>query len=91
MLQSRELFIGPPTRASGDQMIKKLTPLKAIRKHCIECCGGSPKEVRLCTDKTCFLWSFRFGMTLERYLNRKRYVEKKKMDFCILKQDTYQV
>ena len=46
-----------------------LTPLKAIRKHCVDwCCIGQSKEVRLCpcsNDKTskvyCPLWIFRFG------------------------------
>lgn len=37
-------------------------PLKAIRKHCIYCMGGSQHEVELCpSEKTCFLWPYRFG------------------------------
>ena len=32
-----------------------------IRKHCLECCDGSPKEVRFCPITTCDLWAFRFG------------------------------
>jgi hypothetical protein len=36
-------------------------PLRAIRAKCLECCGGSPKEVRLCTDTTCALHPFRKG------------------------------
>ena len=39
----------------------KLTPLKAMRKKCIECCGGSYKEVKLCTDQDCTLHRYRFG------------------------------
>lgn len=42
-------------------MIKKITPLKAIRKKCIDCCGGSLKEVRLCTAIRCDLHPLRFG------------------------------
>jgi hypothetical protein len=36
-------------------------PLKAIRAKCLECCGGSPKEVRLCPDVACALHPFRTG------------------------------
>lgn len=36
-------------------------PLKAIRAKCLECCGGSPKEVRLCSDVSCALHPFRSG------------------------------
>jgi len=36
-------------------------PLKAIRAKCLECCGASPKEVRLCPDLNCALHPFRMG------------------------------
>lgn len=44
----------------------QLTPLKAIRKHCLACMGGSRKEVAACTaapDSThsCTLWVYRMG------------------------------
>ena len=39
----------------------KLSPLKAVRQHCLFCCNDSPKEVRLCAAKACPLWPFRFG------------------------------
>ena len=36
--------------------------LKAIRRYCLWCCCGSPKEVRLCPSKEfCALWPYRFG------------------------------
>ena len=38
-----------------------MTPLKAIRKKCLECCCGQYKEVRLCPSKDCSLYPFRFG------------------------------
>lgn len=38
-----------------------VSPLKAIRKHCIDCCGGSKHEVKLCTCTDCDLFIFRFG------------------------------
>lgn len=37
------------------------TPIKAIRKYCLWCCGGSRKEVRECPVFDCPLWKFRFG------------------------------
>lgn len=37
------------------------SPIKAIREHCIECCGGSSNEVKLCTAVQCPLYAFRFG------------------------------
>jgi hypothetical protein len=40
---------------------KVLTPLKAIRAFCLECCGGSRKEVELCSAEDCSLWLYRFG------------------------------
>lgn len=42
------------------------TPLKAIRKKCLECSGGSPNEVKLCTVDRCELWYYRFGKNPNR-------------------------
>ena len=39
----------------------KLTPLRAIRLKCLDCCAGQRKEVRLCPAKDCPLWPFRMG------------------------------
>ena len=36
-------------------------PAKAIRKHCLDCCCGSAKEVKLCAVTDCYLYPFRFG------------------------------
>jgi hypothetical protein len=33
----------------------------AIRAKCIDCCCGSPTEVRRCGDLNCALWPFRMG------------------------------
>lgn len=38
------------------------SPVKAIRRHCLECAAGDPVEVRKCPATTCLLWSMRFGM-----------------------------
>lgn len=39
----------------------KLTPIKAIREKCIECCCGDKKEVRECSITRCPLWPYRMG------------------------------
>lgn len=41
--------------------VPRLSPLKQIRKFCLECCGGSPKSVKLCSSVDCSLWYLRFG------------------------------
>ena len=41
--------------------IKRLTPVKAIRQKCLECCAGQVNEVRLCNIKTCALHPYRMG------------------------------
>lgn len=38
-----------------------MSPIKAIRLKCLDCSGGSPNEVRLCTAKGCPLYPFRAG------------------------------
>ena len=39
----------------------QVSPLRALRLRCIDCCGGSPSEVRLCTAVQCSAWPFRMG------------------------------
>lgn len=43
------------------EKIKVLTPVKAMRAKCLDCCCGSAQEVRECTIKTCALWPYRMG------------------------------
>ena len=38
-----------------------MTPIKSIRAHCIDCCGGSRKEVQLCPAEKCALHPYRMG------------------------------
>lgn len=38
-----------------------ISPLKAIRKHCLDCGEGSANEVKLCPVTRCALYPFRFG------------------------------
>ena len=40
---------------------KRLTPVKAIRAKCIECCNGQVTEVRLCQITSCPLYGYRMG------------------------------
>lgn len=37
------------------------TPIKAIRKKCLDCSNHQSKEVRLCTVINCPLYAYRFG------------------------------
>ena len=37
------------------------TPIKAIRKKCLDCSYWSPKEVRECTVIDCPIYPYRFG------------------------------
>ena len=42
-------------------MEKRLTPLKAIRAKCVDCCGSNTREVSACPVEKCPLWKFRAG------------------------------
>ena len=43
-----------------------LTPIKAIRRKCLDCVGFQPKEVRLCPQADCPLFKYRFGKNEQR-------------------------
>ena len=38
-----------------------MTPLKAIRAKCLDCCCGQAMEVRRCPSESCVLWPYRLG------------------------------
>lgn len=38
-----------------------MTPVKAIRTKCLDCCAGQAAEVRLCPCTSCSLYPFRLG------------------------------
>jgi hypothetical protein len=38
-----------------------MSPLRAIRAHCLDCCGGSTQEVVKCVALRCPSWPFRMG------------------------------
>jgi hypothetical protein len=54
------------TCGTKDGEIHLFTPLKSIRRKCLDCCSGSPKEVELCTVGTCSLYLYRFGKSPRR-------------------------
>lgn len=56
--------------SSEDKNEAYIRPLKAIRAKCLDCCGGSAKEVRLCTAKDCLLYLYRFGCRIETWRKR---------------------
>jgi len=45
---------------------RKLTPLQAIRQHCLECSAGNKSEVRNCIIVECPLYPFRMGKNPNR-------------------------
>ena len=40
---------------------KRRTPLRSIHNFCVDCSGGSYKELRLCPCPSCPLYSYRLG------------------------------
>lgn len=47
---------------------KTMTPIKAIKAKCLDCCCGQREEVKMCPVEDCPLWAFRLG----KNPNRKR-------------------
>ena len=43
-----------------------MTPMKAIRAKCLDCCCGQVNEVRRCPVNACALHPFRFGKNPNR-------------------------
>ena len=42
-------------------------PARAVRRYCMNCCGGLRREVRACeAGASCALWLFRHGVTPEK-------------------------
>ena len=59
-------------------MKNKLTPLRAIRKNCLDCMGGNATEVRRCPMENCPLYPYRFGKNPSRKgIGNKRAVPPK--------------
>jgi hypothetical protein len=58
-----------PRTMSQEELVamghKPMSPLEAIRAHCLDCCGGSAPEVAKCMALNCPSWPFR--MRKSRY------------------------
>jgi hypothetical protein len=54
-----------PRSMSADELQQlghaRVSPLRALRLKCLDCCNGSAQEVRLCTAVDCPSWPFRMG------------------------------
>ena len=54
-----------PDQMTAEELIavghSAMSPLKALRLRCIDCCAGSSLEARLCTAVSCPSWPFRMG------------------------------
>ena len=50
-------IVGKPPDATE----RKLTPVKAIRMKCKDCCCDSVAEIRKCELTSCPLWRYRLG------------------------------
>jgi hypothetical protein len=49
------------TCGTKDGEIHIYTPLRSIRRKCLDCCCGSSQEVSLCPVHSCSLHPYRFG------------------------------
>ena len=54
-----------PRHLSQDELAKlgfePMSPLKALRLRCLDCCCFSPNEVKHCVSTNCPSWPFRMG------------------------------
>lgn len=57
-------------------MEKRITPIKAIRAKCLDCCCGSSNEVKLCSIEHCALWPYRTGH--DPYRARREYTDEER-------------
>ena len=55
---------------------KRISPLKAIRLKCLDCCCGSSNEVKLCPCTNCSLYPFRDGHN--PFVTKREYTDEEK-------------
>ena len=66
-LESRDGFdVGRDPRRMSTEELEQLghaqvSPLRALRLKCLDCCNDSAQEFRLCTAVDCPSWPFRMG------------------------------
>ena len=58
--------------------MKILTPVKAIRAKCLDCCCWQTVEVRLCSSETCSLHPYRTGKRPKKNKGTTEDMETKK-------------
>lgn len=51
----------PNSTAAAEAGHGVISPTRAIREKCLDCCGNQPSEVRSCEAVKCALWPFRSG------------------------------
>ena len=49
------------TQTTGPDLLRRFTAYRAVRAKCLDCSGGQPSEVRLCTVLSCPLYPIRHG------------------------------
>ena len=59
--ERRATIIRSPVRRRREPHTIIRPPSKAIRAHCLECCGWNAAEVARCTATECHLWPYRMG------------------------------
>ena len=61
-----------PRTMSRDELTemghKPMSPLRALRLSCLDCCAGSAQEVAMCMSLRCPSWPFRMGTNPHRKL-----------------------
>ena len=62
-----------------------LTPIKAIRAKCLDCCCGSANEVRECTLEKCGLHAYRMGRNPN--IKPREYTQEQKEAMAVRLQD----
>lgn len=55
---------------------ERITPMKAIRLKCLNCCCGSSHEVKLCPCTKCPLYPFREGRN--PFVAKREYTDEQK-------------
>ena len=58
-------------RGRGNGTEVKPSATRAIRQHCLWCCGNSSYEVSLCVEPSCPLYRWRFGVRPETRARRR--------------------
>lgn len=57
--------VGKTPRSLSKSLLRALghpeSPIRAIRRFCVECSGGNEAEARKCTAVVCPLWPMRMG------------------------------